>query len=267
MAYNTFGNVTFRVTSLEPLLRGIDQYSQEAVARLGELEIRFKNIARDILVEEFQNAIDQQSDFFGEYADQILQAVVQLPIGVIVTENSFEIIVNFDNLGTYQDLTEAYHYGAMLADGGQVLDFPSPGEGALKNDREKRLEFWTSVYTGQPYFHMIEDNEGNLIGAGRDISTAGMLEDTIAARVDYWSSIGKAPEWLFLQFGQPLGVPTVEASNVIQRWENRTYSLLYALFEEYLTVPRGFAISASGRPFYNVRSALGRFAKLEDRYQ
>lgn len=114
------------------------------------------------------------------YREHLLQTVSMTSAKVEFWSGSgFSVNYDFDQLGSYEDLSEGFHYHAMTADGDQV-ELPYTGQ-PLKNDLGTRYEYWLTMF--------FLDSEG--------------LAETYAARVAWWSTKGVAPEWLLLNFGEP----------------------------------------------------------------
>ena len=121
----------------------------------------------------------------------------------IIISSPADIVIDFEELGTPDDLQEGYHYGAKIDGGGQV-DLPYGGE-PLKNDTEKRYEAWLRVFHGETW---------------HGINYAGAWNETIAARLEAWGD--RAPQWLLLQYGQMEYEPIIFPYPVV---EEITYEL------------------------------------------
>lgn len=134
------------------------------------------------------------------YTQQLLGTLSTIPLFIDVTSTILDISFDPDLLGTYEEFSEGFHYHASLQGGGKV-ELPYGGE-ALKNTPEQRYQFWLSVATGThiPGMPKVE----------------GSLAETYAARVSYWESIGKAPQWLLLNYGQGEYYPYVRPYPIVE---------------------------------------------------
>lgn len=172
--------------------------------------------ARDILEGIFREAFAQE-DLFPEYETHIIDAVRDLPVRVVpdLANNTMDISIDFALLGSYKDLELGFHRGASLSGVKGRVELPYRGE-ELANGPTERLIFWLHLLAGEP---VPMENGGFM-------QTAGLLAETIADRVNTWSDVGKAPEWLLLEFGLKYGAPRVEAHHIMDQWETQMYEYL-----------------------------------------
>ena len=166
---------------------------------------RLQDLTLQVIKIQIQNAAARHSEAFPPaYMIHLLSQLSELQVETSISEYSFNIAFNFNQLGTKDDLMQGYHYGALLKSGGFV-DLPWHGgssDASLKNDVMTRYEFWTAL-------------RFNLTYKGRPIENT-LWNDTINARVSTWNSLGKAPEWLLLQYGQQEWEPTLEPTPIIE---------------------------------------------------
>lgn len=190
---------------------------------------------RQTLLEVFTDAIYRAGDgFFKEYATHLLGMVENIPITYeAFGEEGWRIQVNFDSLGTYYDLIPAFHRGALIAPsegGGDMARVQLPYKGQrLRLPYSRRYAFWQAVYTGTPFQPAARN--------GRNppaIPTAGLLDETIADRIRVWDEQGKAPEWLFLQFGQMRSEPVIQPQYIIEAFEEQAAATIYSIYEDEL---------------------------------
>lgn len=169
-------------------------------------------IARSLLRQVFEEAIDKQSEegFPQEFRDHVMEVIGFMDVDRVVGQGHAEIFVDFNQLGTLNDLTKAFHQGAKLAEGG-IVDGPYEGE-ALLNPVDERHEFWLAVRTGTR-------SVPNVKGHGKIPIKEGAWEETKRKYVEIWGD--KAPEWLYLQFGQDKWEPHIRASSIVEDFSAR----------------------------------------------
>lgn len=182
----------------------------------------YESIARAGLAAAFNEAIDNVSDeFFADkgYRAQILLAVEKLTIDVVASETSWEVTIDFEELGSYEDFTKGFHRGALLHDSerkksdgryGRVR-LPYGGE-RLRSTEEKRTKFWEALLTGTEY----------KTSNNKRVPTEGLLDPTITDRVNTWYELEKAPEWLLLEYGTMKSIPAIPPQDVSGRFYTLT---------------------------------------------
>lgn len=201
-------------------ITGVKELQADMAEQSAAIARAFKNIkpeflvrAQEILEVELEEAAAQAGPqaFPLQYIPNMLAAasrVIQPSAGVVT--------LDFDELGTWDDLTEGYHYGAKLEGGGQV-DLPWEGgqsDAGLKNDAEGRYYAWLKVFAGETWH-------------GLDYS--GSWSETINARLDIWGD--KAPQWLLLQYGQEEWEPTIAPYPIVENITTQVQSLFTFLLE------------------------------------
>src|SRR3989304_6596872 len=142
--------------------------------------VRLRSEIKQIVIEVFTRAMGRLDDFAWplQYTEQVLDSVQWLPIIVTPSANGLDVFIDWDDLGTQDELKTAYHYRARLAGGGEV-SFPYRGQPlAPPDDPKKRHAWW--------WEHVLMDPP--------------KMDETIQARVSQWARY-RAPEWLFLQYG------------------------------------------------------------------
>jgi hypothetical protein len=174
----------------------------------------------------------------------------------IVVINPTDVSLNFDELGTWEELTEGYHYGAKLEGGGQV-DLPWQGgqsDAGLKNTVQERYEAWLRVFNGETW---------------HTIDYSSSWSETISARISVWGS--KAPQWLLLEYGQTEWEPTIEPYPVVEDITTELFALFEGMIQSEVqnivdninkpipTIPTGavYDVRGKGSRFRNLRT--GRF--------
>lgn len=178
----------------------------------------YESIVREGLALAFNEAIDNVSEeFFADmgYRAQILLAVKNLTIGVIASETSWQVTIDFEELGSYDDFTKGFHRGALLHDSerkkseGRYGRVKLPYEGQrLRSDESKRTKFWEALLTGTDF----------KTSNNKTVPTEGLLEDTIKDRVDTWYTLKKAPEWILLEYGTMKSIPSIPPQDVSGRF-------------------------------------------------
>jgi len=170
----------FEISGFEKLINKLSIASEEVEQAFKTASTEFTPQARATIAATLVKAAANAGDeaFPLAYIEPMLAAVDN-----IIITGPTELLIDFEQLGTPEELQEGYHYGAKIEGGGQV-DLPYGGE-PLKNDTEQRYEAWQRVFHGETW---------------HGINYAGVWNETIAARLDAWGD--KAPQWLLLQYGQ-----------------------------------------------------------------
>jgi hypothetical protein len=154
------------------------------------------------------------------YIEPMLEAASQ-----IVITSPAEVAIDFDELGSPDDLQEGFHYGAKIEGGGQV-DLPYGGE-SLKNDTAERYEAWQRIFRGETW---------------HGIDYSGSWSETIAARLEAWGD--KAPQWLLLQYGQTEWEPIIFPYPIVEE----ITSDLTAIFESMLRLEINLIAARFNKP-------------------
>lgn len=165
------------------------------------IETQMYSIVKDIIITEFQSAMEiaNSDDGFPERFQQHLMETVR-EINPAVFMDAGQLYVSFDleeHLGGLEDLQRAFHQGAQLAEGGRLWG-PYTGQALKNDDPEERHQFWEAVRYGRSSV----DIKGKSVHI-RDSS----WEETMEQYLNIWGS--KAPQWLFIQFGQEEWEPYV----------------------------------------------------------
>jgi hypothetical protein len=140
-----------------------------------------EEVAPSIISEVFEKELAQEPNFPNDYAVHLTETAPILVSVRTLKSNSqrFYISLDMDSLGGVPELIAATHYHAQLEGGGHV-ELPYSEGMKLAHDAATRLEFFQAEVEGK-----------------------GLEQVTHAARVEYWGKINKAPEWIFLQYGEP----------------------------------------------------------------
>lgn len=178
------------------------------------------------------------------YQEHLLQSLNQFTPEVIDTGDG--IVVNyFDpiDLTDYAVLEEGFHYHALIdvpsaqfkVSNPLRVELPYGGE-PLENPQEERYDFWKAVVAGTPYTITLGGGVNPLNGKrtpkhDREIPTAGLYEETLRARVNWWGN--RYPEWLLLEYGQDFE-PSSPATHFRELLETRVTEYMYATYEAIL---------------------------------
>lgn len=130
------------------------------------------------------------------YIRHIVEVSRYTPPSVIVSGDTLTVFFDFYELGTASDLPKAYHRHAKLKDG-TTLDGPYSGQ-PLKYPKRMRLNVWET--------------------------NTGLWEESWEEKVDIWGD--RAPEWIFLAFGQPYD-PSTPPTELIDEIEARLSKAAY----------------------------------------
>ncbi len=163
--------------------------------------VQAKAVIDDILIKAAAQAGSEA--FPLAYIEPMLRAA-----GNIIISQPTEVFVDFESLGTVEDLQEGFHYMARI-DSESHVELPYGGE-PLKNDTEQRYIAWQRVFHGETW---------------HGIDYSGSWSETIAARLEVWGD--RAPQWLLLQYGQEEFEPTINPYPIVEE----ITSDLAAIFE------------------------------------
>ena len=167
-----------------------------------------KPIISGILMATFTEAAEfAGAGFPPVYLTSLLSVVQQQSFDTMTTTDGFYLFFDFEELGDYTHLIEGAHHRAFLEDGG-LSDIPYTGE-ALKNPILLRYLAWLKL-------------------------PDEVREDTYETRAMYWESIGKAPQWLLLNYGQTLYSPPIMAYPVVEVARDRVAAATYTIVERIL---------------------------------
>lgn len=182
-----------------------------------------KSLAREALISVFEAACEianSDDGFPEEFQSHLLNAVKNLDINIITVPGEVFVSVDFDELGNRQDLERAFHQGAQLEGGGRLWG-PYEGQALKNDDAEERHIFWEAIRFGRP--------RAQVHGKNIKVNSNYTWEDTIQQYINIWGE--KAPEWLFIQFGQEEWEPYVPQWDIIADF----YSTFNVLLETSLT--------------------------------
>lgn len=240
-------------------------------ANVGRLEYSAFKIAKEIIMRVFEEAVvfaDSDDGFPPEFQQHVLKVASTIRPTVIVDRN--ELFVSFDleeSMGGETELKRAYHQGAILADGKTRLDGPYTGQALLTDDEYRRHEFWLAIRYGQS---KVQTNKDGKIINHTINNPSEKWEKTKDKYIEIWGN--KAPEWLFIQFGQEEHEPTIPSFNIVEAIQEDISASLTRLLEiEFESSVRlanqlesfGFAggINKAGRAYLTSGSYTGPTGK------
>jgi hypothetical protein len=249
------------VSSIIAATNYLDRVPIDLIPRLAA---EFQLMAKGILFDVFINAMpiaNQQGGFPAPFQAHVLEVVRNLPILTYVNGSTINVVIDFDLLGTSDDLVRAYHQGAKLASGGGREGYlwgPYQGQALKSENPLARYSVWNVVRSGHDSFKF-----------GRKSKTYKLPEwaswdETMEQRIKIWGN--KAPEWIYLQVGQRDYYPTIPEGSVFEdfaiRFNTESRALFAAELARYVAVANSYQ-SALGIPIAGaVRSKGAKFRSL-----
>lgn len=253
-------------TNFDLIAQGLNDVAAALPVLIESTTARIHEHIRGILLDALYQAVNAAgSGFPALYADHLAEGIQNLHTSVIVTGDSLIIeIGDPKDLGSLSDLAQGYHYHAILdvpksefsVSNPQRVELPYGGQALYNEDKEVRLQFWESLVEGLPA-------EVRLKGHTITVDTGGLYDETIAARVGFWRSIGSFPEWLILEYGAE-DTPAIQPTHFTELLQIRVREyadeVMIELSQDIADVVNRMdvGVGASGRPF-NVKT--GRFVK------
>ena len=212
--------------NVDAVVGAAEYVAGSAIKAAAQIENMAFELTKEILHDEFEYAgrlANSDGGFPQQYQDHLLGVVD----GIIphVRFNGSEILVSIDleeELGGYDDLTRAYHRHAKLA-GGEELIEPYEGQALKQEDAGIRHIYWQALQSGA--------DKVSVPGRSGSVPIKGNWEETIREYVEIWGD--KAPEWLFIQFGQEEWDPTIMQVDVAFNIENALQSIMGVTLENY----------------------------------
>jgi hypothetical protein len=220
----------YRVMGYEDLISNSNFYARAQIER---------GLA-SIILGVLENAIDV-SGIPGQYANHLRQgfASVIIPQLNVSTNGSilYAEVPDIAQLGTVEDLVRGMHYHAIAAIASRtefsknnppLIELPYTGQEMYNQKRpERRRAFWEAIVAGTVVQVEIKRRSrkegGGMIGYTIPVSTAGMYDETLNARVATWGST--YPEWRFLEYGNA-GPPAIRATHFRSMIEQSTLSFM-----------------------------------------
>lgn len=219
------------IHDIDELVGAISVANRSAVARIREG-------LRDIIIGTYNEAVNEAGNGFSPiYENHLRRGILSLQPEVTATDYGIEArYYEISSLGDLQDLQEGYHYHALLeiADDKDFsvsnparVELPYSQE-ALENNFEERYDFWKALVDGTDY----EVTWGlGKASHTKPISTAGLYDQTLQARVNWWG--GRYPEWLLLEYGVEY-YPSIPPTHFSFLIEERVYEYMYNVYESVL---------------------------------
>lgn len=163
-----------------------------------------KQILQGVFAEAVQKA-NSAGGFPIEFQNHVMQSLENIEIEESTGFGSALVSFDFDSLGDWDDLVRAFHQGAKTVEG-DVIWGEYQGE-TLKNPVDIRYGIWYSLDEGK-------------------------WEATKDKRIEIWGN--KAPEWLYVQFGQEDWEPIIPPQAVIEEFTTRFFDAAQAIVRSYI---------------------------------
>lgn len=218
------------ISGLDDLAFLIPILNRSAVARI-------QYGLRNIVLDSLDIAINAAGDAFHPLYEFHLRTGM-VNIHPVVYETPDGLIAQYfaiENLGNYSDLEEGFHYHALIKVADEFFDPADPlrvelpyGGEVLENPKEERYDFWKAMIAGEPY-DVTFGAPGKTPVYTRPIPTAGLYDETIRARVNYWGN--KYPEWLLLEYGTDWE-PIIPAFHIKYFIEQRVYDYMATVYDD-----------------------------------
>ncbi len=194
--------------------------------------------AKEMLLDEFEAAfaIQDTKAFPESFQNHIRRVVSKLPIVYDLVDNAVSIDMKFDLLGNSSDLKRAFHQGAILKAGGRVNGPWDESMVLLEEDASVRHLFWEAMVRGES--HYTPGRRRNKKGQFRKQTPVPIpidaWEKTQEKYIDIWGE-EKAPEWLYLQYGQSQWEPHINPSSIVENFTAKFGREFDRIFKTKLT--------------------------------
>lgn len=237
----------------------------ERASALIEREM-FKLIKEGIntIMEDAVRYANSEGGFPEEFQEHLLRVSSNIIPTVIMDGRDLFVSIDLEEwLGGRNELVRAFHQGAQL-EGGGVVDGPYNGEPLAQPDAAERHIFWEALAKGQSSAYVFDTKTGDRHKVTiRD--GASKWETTKQKYIEIWGN--KAPEWLFIQFGQEEWEPYVPQYDIydsLQTYVNEIcVAELVGIFEYTVSVANAYAsrgVTVIGFTKYKQpRASTGRF--------
>jgi hypothetical protein len=221
-------------------IQGIEEFEEAMRIANYQAVYEIQGGLESLIFSVFEEALLEAGEGFPtQYAEHLAEGLAKLSPKVTATDVSL-IVETFDfrTLGDRSDIYEAFHYHAILAvasgkKGGfdihnpPQVELPYQGQ-ALHADVDRRYEVWEAIYSGATEIQVQFRGHSSTI----DIP-AGLWEETIAARIGYWRSIGAYPEYILLDAGQTEWSPTITPTRFISLMEERILEFMEEIWQAH----------------------------------
>lgn len=263
---------TFSVDVSE-ILAATKHLDGAAEALLPRLTFEIRGLAKYLLETTFLQAMiraNGQGGFPEPFQVHVLEVLQRLPIPVDIVGSKIEATIDFDLLGTPADLRTGFHQGAKLASG-EYLWAPYTDQALISKSAANRYVAWNAVRNDLGGFKFGSDR-GKKKARLYKLPDWASWENTMHQRIEIWGD--KAPEWLYIQYGQKEWYPNIPVGTVFEDFYTQFNEESTALFEaalanyvEVLNARQGagpftFVPQQPG----NVREASGRYGSAYASY-
>jgi hypothetical protein len=218
---------TVDVSSIIAATNFIDGYTNTALVELSTI---LRGTAQNLLHAIFSDAVkyaDSEGGFPPPFQDHVMSVLGTIPILSNVHNGAVSITIDFDYLGTNDELKRAYHQGARLADG-SILWGPYEGQELARKDKsgERSHLAWQSLRAG---FSGVKFGSKSKTF---NFPSGSSWEATMQQYISIWGN--KAPEWKYIEYGQQKWDPKIPASAVLEDFDHLLQIEGTRVFEELL---------------------------------
>jgi hypothetical protein len=242
------------ISQIEAALDRMDDIPNHVLSEIAD-EITYMGQA--LLRDLFEDAMARQSETAlpEEFREHIRYVVNHAEFNPTATGTGVEVDFDFNQLGTVQELKRAFHQGARTADG-DIIDGPYEGE-ELENSAADRHLYWEAMAEGR-------DKAPTREGKSMRIQK-GAWERTKQKYIEIWGD--KAPQWLYLQFGQDKWKPKIQKSSIIEDFTEIYTRKANIIFNETLAAEVAYAqetgtvLTDHGRRLVEATGELGPSGK------
>lgn len=200
-------------------------------SRVGTIEGELKNIARIALIDTFEQAVVEADSYDGfprEFQDHMMSVVRRFTDYYVIYDGySVFVSVDFDELGTQSELRRAFHQGARLADK-SILWGPYEGQTLASGNSQQSHDFWEAVRYGNSEWY----NEKTKKTVPMSKLVKYPWDEVVNKYVEIWGD--KAPEWLFIQYGQEEWEPIIPQFDIIAEFEANFFGLCEELLVAFV---------------------------------
>lgn len=203
--------------NVDAILEGADAIGMSFERASSIISNQLFEITKTEIMSVFEEAVveaDEDEGFPIEFQQHVLDVASRVIPTVFVDSGMIFVGLNLeDQMGNEEQLRRAYHQGAVLADKTK-LDGPYEGQALNQDDEELRHEFWEAIRFGVSEISTFNKKTGKM-QRQRIKDPEEKWEHTKRKYIEIWGEY--APEWLFMQYGQPDWSPTVPAIDIERR--------------------------------------------------
>lgn len=200
------------VVDMSSITKSLDNLATIPARISGDVSDLIAEAGRNILLELFESAMNEETqDAFPEkFREHIREVINANDFKSTYTTTGIKVSFDFNDLGTTKDLQRAFHQGAQLADGSK-LDGPYEGQTLKNPDARERHIYWQAVRERKEKAQNPKDPSKSIR------VDPGAWDETIEKYISIWGD--KAPQWLYLNFGQSQWDPKIGKHDLVERFE------------------------------------------------